>query len=54
MRTAKSWESFRPMVSTLTNERVGGTVVARKCGGGSCVGGNCKKAPKNPFKEVQK
>jgi hypothetical protein len=50
----KNWNGFKPMVSTPTSERVGDKVVARKCGGGSCIGGNCKKVPENPFKGLQK
>ena len=40
-----NWTDFRPkavVVSAKNGERI---VVGRKCGGGSCIGGNCKAKP---------
>lgn len=48
-RMSKDWEKFNPRVIIMASKGTGKKVLARKCGGGSCIGGNCKSIPANPF-----
>lgn len=41
----RNWRAFSPKTVVLAANNEDSAVVAHKCGGGSCIGGNCKNMP---------